>query len=130
MRRRLTLLTVLFAAIAAWAPAPAQANQSFLVFFHEWSAELDPAASDVVAAAANAARQNPTMRVDVVGFASTEGSQRANLYLSLLRAQLVSDRLEAAGVASARISRVGEGSVSSVGSMQEARRVEIIIRAP
>ncbi len=130
MRRRLTLLTVLFAAIAAWAPAPARANQSFLVFFHEWSAELDPAASDVLAAAANHARQNPAMRVDVVGFASTEGSPRANLYLSLLRAQLVSDRLEAAGIAPARISRIGEGSVSSVGSTQEARRVEIVVRAP
>ncbi len=130
MRRRLTVLMVLLAAFAAWAPSPARANPSFLVFFHEWSAELDPAALDVVAAAANAARQNPSMRIDVVGFASTEGSQRANLYLSLLRAQLVSDRLEAAGIAPARISRVGEGSVSSVGSMQEARRVEIVLRAP
>jgi len=128
--RRLTLLTVLLAAIVAWAPVPARASQSFIVFFTDWSADLDRAAEEVVAAAATHAKQNPAMRVDVAGFASTEGSQRANLYLSLLRAQLVSDRMEAAGIVPARISRVGEGSVSSVGSMQEARRVEITVRAP
>jgi len=128
--RRLTLLTVLLAAIVAWAPVPARASQSFIVFFTDWSAGLDRPAEEVVAAAATHAQQNPAMRVEVFGFASTEGSQRANLYLSLLRAQLVSDLLEAAGIAPARISRVGEGSVSSVGSTQEARRVEIIVRAP
>lgn len=133
MRRRLAILPILFAALAipllAGAP-PAQAEQKFLVFFHPWSAEFDPAARDVVAAAANTASQTPAARVDVVGFASTIGSQRANLYLSLLRAQLISDRLVEAGIDQARISSVGEGSVTSVGTEQEARRVEIVVRAP
>jgi outer membrane protein OmpA-like peptidoglycan-associated protein len=130
MRRRTAILTAAFAALMATAALPAQAQQKFIVFFHAWSAELDPAAQDVVAAAANHARANPTMRVEVVGFASTNGSQRANLYLSLLRAQLVSDRLAEAGIAPDRISRVGEGSVTSVDNAQEARRVEIVVRAP
>jgi len=84
----------------------------------------------VVAAAANYARQNPAMRVEVFGFASTTGSRQSNLYLSLLRAQLVSDRIAEAGIAPARIARVGEGSVNVVGTNEEARRVEIVVRAP
>jgi OOP family OmpA-OmpF porin len=134
MRRRITLMPMILAAALALAalagPTAARAEQKFLVFFHAWSAELDPAAQDVIAAAANAARQSPSARIDVVGFASTVGSPRANLYLSLLRAQLVSDRLVEAGIAPDRISRVGEGSVASVDSPQEARRVEIVVRAP
>jgi outer membrane protein OmpA-like peptidoglycan-associated protein len=129
MRRRIAILSAAFALLAA-APLPAQAQEKFIVFFHAWSAELDPAARDVVAAAANYARANPAMRVEVVGFASTVGSPRANLYLSLLRAQLVSDRIAEAGIAADRIARVGEGSVNSVGSAEEARRVEIVVRAP
>lgn len=129
MRRRIAILSAAFAAMLAVA-GPARAEQKFIVFFHAWSAELDPAAQDVVAAAANHARANPAMRVDVVGFASTQGSRQANLYLSLLRAQIVSDRLAEAGIAPARIARVGEGSVNAVGSAEEARRVEIVVRAP
>jgi OmpA-OmpF porin, OOP family len=134
MRRRLALLPMVlvaaFALAAVAGPTTAHAQQKFLVFFHAWSAELDSAAQDVVAAAANTARQNPAARIDVVGFASTVGSQRANLYLSLLRAQLISDHLVEAGVDPSRISSVGEGSVASVESAQEARRVEIVVRAP
>jgi cytochrome c oxidase subunit 2 len=129
MRRRIAILSAAFAALLAVA-APARAEQKFIVFFHAWSAELDPAAQDVVAAAANQARANPAMRVDVVGFASTQGSRQANLYLSLLRAQIVTDKLADAGIAPARIARVGEGSVNAVGSAEEARRVEIVLRAP
>ncbi len=135
MRRRIAILTAAFAALLAGSamtasPAAAQAEQKFIVFFHSWSGEMDLAAQDVVAAAANYARQNPAMRVEVVGYASTTGSQKANLYLSLLRAQLVSDRIAEAGIAPARIARVGEGSVNAVGSAEEARRVEIVVRAP
>jgi outer membrane protein OmpA-like peptidoglycan-associated protein len=131
MRRRITLVPmVLAAALALAAPTAARAEQKFLVFFHAWSAELDPAARDVLAAAANAARAAPTAGIDVVGYASTVGGQRANLYLSLLRAQRVSDLLVEAGIAPARIAGVGEGSVASVESPQEARRVEIVVRTP
>ncbi len=130
MRRRIAIPTAAFAALMAFATLPARAEQKFIVFFHAWSAELDPAAKDVVSAAANAARANPSARVEVVGFASTVGSRQANLYLSLLRAQIVSDRLAEAGIAAGRIGRVGEGSVTSVDNPQEARRVEIVVRAP
>ncbi len=130
MRRRIAILTAAFAALLAVSAVPARAEQKFIVFFHSWSGEMDPTAQDVVAAAANYARQNPAMRVEVFGFASTTGSRQANLYLSLLRAQLVSDRIAEAGIAPARIARVGEGSVNAVGTSEEARRVEIVVRAP
>lgn len=130
MLRRPALVAAAFAALLALAAGPAQAAEKFIVFFHGWSGELDPAAQDVVDAAAAHAKANPAMRVEVMGFASTIGSRQANLFLSLLRAQLVSDRLEAAGVAATRISRVGEGAVNSVASPEEARRVEITVRAP
>jgi len=132
-RRLMFALAVLGLAVASpAAPARAQAPRPevFLVFFHPWSAEMDVAARAVVAAAAARAAQSPGMRLDVVGFASTTGSRQANLYLSLLRAQLVSDTLVAAGVAPDRISRIAEGSVNHVDSEEESRRVEIVLRAP
>lgn len=129
MRRRTAILSATVAALLALA-APARAEQKFIVFFHAWSAELEPAAQDVVNAAATYAKANPAMRVEVFGFSSTTGSRQANLYLSLLRAQMVSDKLAEAGVDAARIARVGEGSVNAVGSVEEARRVEIVVRAP
>ena len=130
MRRRLMIFSFVLAAGFALAGQPARADQKFIVFFHEWSAELDPAARDVVAAAAAYARQNPAMHVDIIGSASAKGSQRANMYLSLVRAQRISDMLARAGVDDARLSRIGEGSVATVGSDEEARRVEIVVRAP
>jgi outer membrane protein OmpA-like peptidoglycan-associated protein len=126
MRRRAIL-----AAPLALLPAAALAQpQKFIVFFHPWSAELDPPARDVVAAAIAHARANPALQVDIVGFASTNGGSRANLYLSLVRAQRLADLMAEAGIAPERIARIGEGAVNSVGTAEEARRVEIGFRVP
>ena len=130
MRRRLTIMGALFAAALALAAPPARASEKFIVFFPAWSAELEPAAQDVVAAAIAYAQQNTAMRVEVIGFASTNGGEKANLYLSLLRAQRIVDAMATGGVAPARLSRVGEGAVNAVGSAEEARRVEIVVRTP
>ena len=130
MRRRLTIMGALFATVLAFAPPPARANEKFIVFFHTLSAELDPAAQDVVAAAIAYAKQNAAMQVDIIGSASTDGSQQANLQLSLLRAQQIKDLMAAGGIAASRLMRVGEGEVNTVGTAEEARRVEIIVRAP
>lgn len=130
MRRRLTIMGALFATLLAFAPAQVMASEKFIVFFHPLSAELDPAARDVVAAAIAYAKQNPAKQVDIIGSASTVGSQQANLQLSLLRAQQIKDLMAADGIAPARLMRVGEGEVNTVGTAEEARRVEIIIRTP
>jgi outer membrane protein OmpA-like peptidoglycan-associated protein len=127
MRRR----SLLAAPLVALSALPARAQpQKFIVFFHPWSAELDPPARDVLAAAIAHARANPALHVDIVGFASTIGGNRANLYLSLVRAQRLSDLMAEAGIDPARIARIGEGAVNSVGTAEEARRVEIGFRAP
>ena len=130
MRRRLTIMGALFAALLALTALPARASEKFIVFFQPWSAELDPAAEDVVAAAIAYAKQNAAMQIEITGSASSDGGQRANLYLSLVRAQRISDQMATAGIAPARLMRVGEGSVTAVGSAEEARRVEIVVRAP
>ena len=136
MRRRLLIMGALFAAVVALTALPARASEKFIVFFQPWSAELDPAAEDVVAAAIAYAKQNAAMQIEITGSASSassvssDGGQRASLYLSLVRAQRISDQMATAGIAPARLMRVGEGSVTAVGSAEEARRVEIVVRAP
>ncbi|MCC6717233.1 MAG: OmpA family protein [Acetobacteraceae bacterium] len=128
MRRRLTIVPILLAAALVLSLQPARAQQTFFVFFSTWSSELDPAARDVIKAAAAYARANPALRIDVTGTANTNGSAKANLYLSLLRAQLVSDMLVEAGIDPARITRVGEGEVTAIGGEEESRRVGIRFR--
>ncbi len=130
MRRRLLPLGVLFALLLALAAPPARAAEKFIVFFHPWSAELDPAAEDVVVAAIAYAKQNAAMQVEITGFASTDGPDKANLYLSLVRALRISEAMAVGGIAPARLRPVGEGEIKAVGTAEEARRVEIVVRAP
>lgn len=130
MRRRLaTLAAVCALSLAAW-PVLAQKPERFIVFFEVWSAQIDPAGQEVVKAAIAHAIANPSLPIEVVGFADPAGGREANLYLSLVRAQRIFDELIAAGIAPDRASRIGEGSVSFVGSPQEARRVEILVGKP
>lgn len=129
MRRRLMFAFAAFAIALAAPPASAK-DESFLVFFEAWSAAVDGAAADVVKAAVAAAKANPNAPVIVRGYASTIGSRQANLYISLARAQLVSDEMIEAGVAASRITRVGEGEVEFVDDPQANRRVTIIVRLP
>lgn len=130
MRRRLLIMGALFAAVVALTALPARASEKFIVFFQPWSAELDPAAEDVVAAAIAYAKQNAAMQIEITGSASSAGGEKANLYMSLVRAQRISDQMATSGIAPARLMRIGEGSVAAVGSAEEARRVEIVVRAP
>lgn len=61
---------------------------------------------------------------------STDGGQKANLDLSMLRAQRISGARTTGGTAPTRLMRVGAGEVKAVGTAGEARRVEIVVRAP
>ena len=125
MRHRLTIMGALFAAVLALTALPARASEKFIVFFQPWSAELDPAAEDVVAAAIAYAKQNAAMQIEIIGFASFNGGQKANLYLSLVRAQRISDQMATGGIAPGRLVRVGEGSVTAVGSAVHRRHTSI-----
>ena len=83
-----------------------------------------------MAAAIAYAKQNAAMQIEITGSASSAGGEKANLYMSLVRAQRISDQMATSGIAPARLMRIGEGSVAAVGSAEEARRVEIVVRAP
>ena len=130
MRRR-SLIAIAAASAIALAAGPARAkDQTYFVFFQSWSALLDATAEDVIKAAATAAKAHPTALIDVRGYASTDGSRQANLFISLARAQLVTDGLVKHGIAAARIKRIGEGEVEFVDDPQANRRVDIVIRVP
>jgi len=98
---------------------------NFIVFFQEWSAAIDKSATSVIGAAAKAAAANPNATLHVTGFADTTGGSKANVYLTELRAQVVTDALQADGVPAGRIQQAAEGSVPSIGTKQESRRVTI-----
>jgi outer membrane protein OmpA-like peptidoglycan-associated protein len=101
------------------------------VFFQPFSAALDPAATNTIAAAAQAANAQPNARVVVIGAADSVGSVEANKYLSETRAQVVADALVADGVAEGRIHMHGVGVAPSPAPTgmpaQFARRVLIEI---
>ncbi len=130
MRRRFTIMGALFAALLALSAPPARANEKFIVFFQSELTDLDSAAEDVVPAAIANARQNPAMPVEITGFASTDGDEKANQQLSLARAQKISAMIAAVSIAPGRLRSIGKGEVKSVGTAEEARRVEVVVRAP
>jgi outer membrane protein OmpA-like peptidoglycan-associated protein len=126
MRRVLAIATLL-AVGACGLIAP---GQRFVVFFQEFSAQLDDPAKGAISGAADLAKQHPELEVHVVGFADPQGSPQANIDLSRLRAQVVSDALVAGGVPAASIKREARGATNFTLSSQESRRVEITVGAP
>jgi outer membrane protein OmpA-like peptidoglycan-associated protein len=68
--------------------------------------------------------------VQVVGFADPAGSPQANVELSHLRAQVVSDALVAGGIPGSRITLQARGATSFELTSQESRRVVITIGTP
>jgi len=80
----------------------------------------------VIAQAAAAAKVSPTSPVRVLGYTDSAGSPGADVTLSQLRAQAVSDALVADGVEASRISHQGRGQTHEDPG-QASRRVEIDI---
>jgi len=131
MRRLLLLVAVLgLAAVSFTAQPQAAARRTFVVFFEEWSAALDAPALKTIAAAAQAASQQPGASVSVTGFADPLGSVQANIYLTETRAQVVTDQLTADGVGTARIQQHAAGKVPYQLTSQESRRVVITVGGP
>jgi outer membrane protein OmpA-like peptidoglycan-associated protein len=125
--RRLATLLLLFCFSCGGAWAADGTVRRFVVFFPEWSAALDASAEGVIGQAASFAKAQSQGTVTVIGFADTTGSKTANVLLSQLRAQRVSDLLQTGGVAQTRIHPIGRGSVTFAMTSQESRRVEIAI---
>ena len=125
--RRLAVFGLLLAGLAACATTPAEPlGPTYVVFFTPFSADLDDAASGVIADAGRAAQAMPGHRVVVAGYADRLGSADANQTLSKLRAQVVADRLAADGVERGRIVLRAKGSVGGDPGV-ESRRVGIDI---
>lgn len=122
---RLLASLVVIAGLVAGSPAARAQQPSYVIFFQTWSAAIDDQAQDVIAKAAEWVKSHHIRNVRVIGFADPTGSRKANVLLSELRAQVVTDGLTAAGVAPHSVRQVGSGSVEFAGSAQEARRVEI-----
>jgi outer membrane protein OmpA-like peptidoglycan-associated protein len=126
MIRRMIALAVLLALASCGPPA----GQRYVVFFQEWSAQLDDAAKSAISAAAERVRSHPADPVFVIGFADPEGSPPANKAMSATRAQVVTDALMADGVTRDRIQHSAFGAVTFSLTSQESRRVEIVVGMP
>ncbi len=124
--RRLAVL-LLLSCVAACTASPPQASQKIAVFFQEWSAKLDDNAIASVGVAANWAKDHPTERINVSGFAAPQGSQAASISLANTRAQVVVDQLTKDGVDPSRIKLTAHGPVDFTQSAIESRRVDILV---
>jgi outer membrane protein OmpA-like peptidoglycan-associated protein len=130
MGRLLAVATLLVLGACSMVGSAPNSGQRFVVFFTEFSAQLDEPAKAAITGAANYSQQHPALAVGVVGFADPVGSPQANVDLSRLRAQVVSDGLVAGGVPVANIRREARGATNFALSGQESRRVEITVGSP
>jgi outer membrane protein OmpA-like peptidoglycan-associated protein len=102
-------------------------DQTYPVFFNDFSANLDPAAMGVVANAAAIAQKFPSPPVKVAGYSDRAGSPEADVSLSKARADAVAGLLIQDGVDEKRIVRTAVGTPPNSQPGVERRRVEIDI---
>lgn len=114
-------------AMAACAMRQSPEAQKFVVFFTDFSAQLDDAAKQTVARAAHSAGDHPDAGVYVVGYAAADNSPAANRALSVARAHVVADALRDAGVPPGRIRTHGKGPIEYALDPLQARRVVVSI---
>jgi outer membrane protein OmpA-like peptidoglycan-associated protein len=89
--------------------------------------DLDAGGAQTTSTAAAAALKDPDATVQVVGFASTIGSDAANQTLAQQRAAAVEAQLIADGVDASRVTSMSRGATTYQFTPQESRRVEIDI---
>jgi outer membrane protein OmpA-like peptidoglycan-associated protein len=111
--------------VAPHAGAQSLPNRKVVIFFREWSAAFDHSATGTLNAVAKWAKEHPSVRFLVTGFADPRGSQQANAYLSELRAERVYDTLIEDGVPADRIERKGLAPGETTQPGLQSRRVEI-----
>ena len=129
---RLTMILMALAAStgagAQTAPSAAnQANPRFLVYFDEFSAFLSDEAKTIIAEAATRARETGARRIVVQARASATGTVETNKYLAQTRSSIVTDQLEADGIARAMIRQEPIGQTGSNDPTVTERRVDIIL---
>ena len=124
----LVMLVVSAAASAQTAPgATPQTNPRFLVYFDEFSAFLSDEAKTVIADAAKRARESGARRIVVQARASATGTVETNKYLAQTRSSIVTDQLEADGIARGMIQQEPIVQTGSSDPSVYNRRVDIIL---
>jgi len=124
------LVTLVVSAFANAQTAPSatpQANPRFLVYFDEFSAFLSDEAKTVIADAAKRARESGARRIVVQARASATGTAETNKYLAQTRSSIVTDQLEADGIARAMVQQEPIGQTGSSDPSVYNRRVDIIL---
>jgi outer membrane protein OmpA-like peptidoglycan-associated protein len=128
------LVTILIAlviptsAIAQMAPSAAtQSSPRFLVYFDEFSAFLSDESKTIIADAAKRARETGARGIVVQARASATGTPETNKYLAQTRSSIVTDQLEADGIARTMIRQEPIGQTGSSDPSVYNRRVDIII---
>lgn len=122
------------AAAAVAAPARADIQRSFLVFFDFNKSDITAEAARVIQQAADHAKRGGVSRIIVTGHTDTSGSPQYNQRLSERRAANVREALVRQGMAANSISTVGKGEsdplIKTGDGVREAqnRRAEIVLQ--
>jgi outer membrane protein OmpA-like peptidoglycan-associated protein len=105
------------------------------VTFSKGSAQLDPAFTPVLDKVAESLNLYPKTTIDIIGHASTEGADQANLDLSYRRAEAVRMYLQGRSVLSQRMATGGLGETQPIifpddteGKRSQNRRVQVVLR--
>lgn len=115
---------------AAPPPPPPPPPPSFNVYFDYNSAQLGPAAREIVRLAADAYRTGNPGSVQVIGYTDPSGSAGYNQRLSQRRAGAVAAELERDGVPSSALAVSGQGETGNAPTPGQDRRVEVIPGGP
>jgi len=103
------------------------------ILFETDSAKLAPSATDLVRRISEVMKQNPNLKISVVGYTDSTGEYNYNIQLSERRAKAFADALIKDGVAANRLTAVGVGPQSPVATNDtpegraQNRRVELVV---
>ena len=133
--RKFCCLMVLLPALVAGTAASAQTAPNttnagtprFLVYFDEFSANLSDEAKTVIADAAKRARESGAKAIVVQARASAPGKAETNKDLAQTRSSIVTDQLEADGIARTMVRQEPIGQTGSSDPTVYNRRVDIIL---
>ena len=105
------------------------------VTFSKGSASLDPSFTPVLDKVAESLNLYPKTTIDIIGHASTEGAEQANLDLSYRRAEAVRTYLQGRSVLAQRMATGGLGETQPLvvpddteAKRSQNRRVQVVLR--
>src|ERR1700724_2180644 len=125
----LVALAVATVATAQTPPnTPTREIPRFLVYFDEFSANLSDEAKTVIADAAKRALDSGAKAIVVQARASSTGTAETNKYLAQTRSSIVTDQLEADGIARTMVRQEPIGQTASNDPTVYNRRVDIVLQ--